>query len=157
MPPFDPFTRLSGARREERERLGTSWLQCAAAAGSLNTGTMFACFADGAAHTEIAGGRGEGGGNITNDGSKADLIPSSDAAIAAFVDLAAVKWRRYGYQGQKRRLLVLFPFFFFFSPAGASQITCIGDTILIAALSGSSIWHRATEWNRPLMQPLWRI
>lgn len=58
MPPFDPFTRLSGARREERERLGTSWLQCAAAAGSLNTGTMFACFADGAAHTEITGGPG---------------------------------------------------------------------------------------------------
>lgn len=63
------------------------------------------------------GDRG-GAGNITNDGSKADLIPSSDAAIAAFVDLAAVKWRRYGYQGQKRRLLVLFPFFFFFPRRG---------------------------------------
>lgn len=68
-------------------------------------------------HGDRGGGRG---GNITNDGSKADLIPSSDAAIAAFVNLAAVKWRRYGYQGRAPKAWAprSFPFFFFFPPGG---------------------------------------
>lgn len=112
MPPFDPFTTLRRSTRGAGAyRNANQW---AAAAGSLNTGTMFAFSADGAAHTEITRG-GE-----HNDGSKPDKIPSSDAAIAAFVDLAAVKWRRFGHQGRapKAQAPRSFPPFFFFFPGG---------------------------------------
>lgn len=79
---------------------------------------------------------------------KVSQIPALTLQLQGFCPLGScemVSLRLSG--GAKYRL----PFF------GGSQITWICDTFLIAALSGSSIWHKNHWVNRPLMQTLWRI
>lgn len=111
-------------------------------------------------NVSISGDRTGRGGH--NDRWKPDLIRPFDAAIAAFVDLAAVKCRREGYQGREPKAkaprflppLSLLFFFFLFQRGLTDHLY---RWSMIAALSGSSTRRRATERNRPPMQPLWRI
>lgn len=110
---FDPFHDSPlAARREERERLADVFASMGGRRGRLEYGNNVCIFRR---------RRSRRGGGITIV-QKPDLIPSSDAAIAAFVDLAAVKCRRYGYQGRKPKAQaprsLLFPFFFCFFVGG---------------------------------------